>query len=205
LRLPPGRWLSPLTARCGRERNLWSFTGSVATSDGSGRGSVGAGNNLLAVIFKLVRAAAREAPADSRKAVVVLTGGGVSDCGTPADCQANQDSLRQRSGSSGVSIVAVAVSPTPGAIDRRQLGTWAQSQRGSVFWAQDATQVPTIFGRIPEILDGRHGALDVTVQLNSPATGAFASGSTVVGTLEVEVCPWECRDVVQVPFALRVP
>jgi hypothetical protein len=183
------------------------------TSDGQGYFATidslanleGGASPLHEALGELIDFTASAAPADSRKAVVVLASGGVGNCSTPAACKANQDSLREKSESSGVSIVAVGLSSTSGATDRKKLGTWAQSQQGSVFWAQDAAQVPTIFGRVPEILDGRHGALDVMVRLESPVVGAFASGSTIVGTLEIEVCPWDCSDAVHVPFALRVP
>ena len=165
----------------------------------------GGASPLHDAVGALIDFTASVAPSDSRKAVVVLASGGVNDCATPADCQADEDSLRVQSESSGVSIVAVGLSPTSGAIDRKRLGTWAQSPQGSVFWARDAAQVPTIFGRVPEILDGRHGALDVSVRLESPIAGAFTSGNTVLGTLKVTLCPWECTDMVSVPFALRVP
>ena len=52
--------------------------------------------------------------------------------------------------------------------------------------------MPTVFGRIPEIVDGRHGAVDVTIRLESPVAGAFASGNTVSGNLQVIICPWDC-------------
>ena len=165
----------------------------------------GGASPLHAALGELIDFAAISAPANSQKAVVVLASDGATDCVTPADCLAAQDELRERSNSSGVAVVTVGLSPASGTFDRRKLGTLAQSETGAVFWAQDATQVPTVFGRMPEILGGRHGALDVTVRLDSPVAGAFASGNTVVGTLEVVVCPWDCTELVQVPFALRVP
>jgi hypothetical protein len=44
-----------------------------------------------------------------------------------------------------------------------------------------------------------------SIQLESSQAGAFASGSTVAGTLQLLVCPWECTIWIVVPFALRVP
>lgn len=165
----------------------------------------GGASPLHAALGELIDFAAISAPANSRKAVVVLASDGATECATPADCLAAQDELRERSNSSGVAVVTVGLSPASGNFDRKKLGTLAQSETGAVFWAHDATQVPTVFGRMPAILGGRHGALDVTVRLDSPVAGAFASGNTVVGTLEVVVCPWDCTELVQVPFALRVP
>lgn len=165
----------------------------------------GGGSPLHSAIREMIDFAASSAPADSRRVVVVLASGGVSDCGVPADCGAAANALREQSAQTGVGIVAVGLAEPSGQIDRKKLGTFAQSEQGAVFWAQDATQVPTIFGRIPEILDGRHGAVDVTVQLQSPVAGAFVSGQTVIGTLHVVLCPWDCTGLVDVPFALRVP
>lgn len=168
-------------------------------------GLEGGASPLHAAVSELIDFTATSAPANSRKAVVVLASGGATDCLAPADCLAAQDELRQQSNTSGVAVVAVGLSPASGDVDRKKLATLAQSETGAVFWARDATQVPTVFGRMPEILAGRHGALDVTVRLGSPVAGAFASGNTVVGTLEIIVCPWDCTELVQVPFALRVP
>ena len=35
--------------------------------------------------------------------------------------------------------------------------------------------------------------------------GAFASGNVVKGTLHLTICPWDCVDKVEFPFAVRVP
>jgi hypothetical protein len=147
---------------------------------------------------------ASHAPADSRRVIVALASG-INDCGSPADCAAAEAALRQQSASTGVAIVVVGLSDPSSPPDWKQLGTFAQADQGAVFWAQDATQVATIFGRLPEILDERHGAIDVTIRLQSLGAGAFASGNTVMGTLHVVVCPWECSESVDIPFALRVP
>jgi hypothetical protein len=65
--------------------------------------------------------------------------------------------------------------------------------------------VPTVFGRLPSILGGSHGAIDVTIRLESPLEAAFVTGRTVAGTLRVIYCPWECDSWIDVPFALSVP
>src|SRR4029079_14429715 len=105
----------------------------------------------------------------------------------------------------GVAVVVVGLSDPASPADWKELGTFAQGEKRAGFLAQDATQIPTLFGRLPEILDERHGAIDVTIRLQSPAAGAFASGNTVTGTLNVVVCPWDCVESVDIPFALRVP
>ena len=99
----------------------------------------------------------------------------------------------------------VLVFDAAGDFDRSGVGPLAQSDQGVVFWADDARQIPTIVGRIPEVLDGRHAATDVRIRLESPVAGAFNPGNLVSGTLQVTVCPWDCNVLVSLPFALRVP
>ena len=165
----------------------------------------GGGSPLHAALGQLIDFAASAAPAGSRRVVVVLASGGISDCGTLAECQAAQDTLFAQSAAADVSVVAVGLSDASGRIDRERLGTIAQSGHGAVFWAQAATQVPTVFGRLPEILGGRHSAVDVSIRLESPVAGAFTSGRTIVGTMQLVICPWDCTELLDVPFALRVP
>ena len=55
------------------------------------------------------------------------------------------------------------------------------------------------------MLDGRHAAIDVTFDLHSTVGGAFATGNVVNGTLHLTVCPWDCTDELEFPFAVRVP
>ena len=176
----------------------YSTIDSLATLEGGG-------SPLYAAVDEMIGFTASAAPADSLPAVVVLASGGVSDCGSIADCGAAQDALLQQSVATGVGVVAVGLSDPSLQLDRKNLARFAQAERGAVFWALNATNVPTILGRIPEILDGRHGAVDVRIRLESPVAGAFASGNTVSGNLQVIVCPWDCDVLVTVPFALRVP
>lgn len=164
----------------------------------------GGASPLHAAIGEMIDFTANHAPAGSRRAVVALASG-FSDCGSPANCQDVEEALRQQISTSGVAVIAVGISDASGQVDRKQLGVFGQADQGAVFWAQDATQVPTILGRLPEILDGRHGAIDVSIRLQSPAAGAFAPGKTVFGTLHVSICPWDCTESVVIPFALRVP
>lgn len=183
------------------------------TSDGSAYFPVidslatleGGGSPLHAALAELIDFTASAASPGNRRAVVALANGDVADCGNLAGCQAAQDALHEQSAAVGVPLVVVGLAGPSGHADRARLGPFAQFDDGTVFWAQDTRQVPTLFGRIPDILAGRHGAIDVTIRLESPVAGAFAPGNTVVGTLQVVVCPWDCTDLLDVPFGLRIP
>jgi hypothetical protein len=165
----------------------------------------GGNSPLHAALAELIDFTASAAPPGSRRAVVTLASGDVSDCGSLSACRAARDALREQSVAASVAVVAVGLSGLPGQADRERLGPFAQFDDGTVFWAQDARQVPTLFGRIPDIVAGGHGAVDVTIRLESPVAGAFASGNTVVGTLQVVICPWDCTDLLDIPFGLRIP
>jgi hypothetical protein len=165
----------------------------------------GGNSPLHAAVAELIDFSASAAPAGSRRAIVALASGDVSDCGNQAECRAAQDALREQAATANVSVVGVGLSDPSGEVDRERLGPFAQFADGAVFWARDATQVPTVFGRLPDIVGGRHGAVDVTIRLESPVAGAFSSGNTVVGTLQFVICPWDCTELLDVPFGLHVP
>lgn len=179
-------------------RSFFPAIDSLATLEGGAAPMYGA-------LQEMVAFAAGAAPADSRRAVVAVASHGASDCGAPADCGAAQQALLDQSASTGVAVVAVDIADPAGRFDVAGLGPIAQFGHGAVFWATAADQVPTIVGRIPEVLDGRHVAIDVTIQLESSVAGAFAPGNTVGGTLQVIVCPWDCSVLMGFPFGLRVP
>jgi NAD(P)-dependent dehydrogenase (short-subunit alcohol dehydrogenase family) len=165
----------------------------------------GGSSPLHAALAELIDFTATAAPPGNRGTVVALASSDVSDCGSPADCRAAQDALRAQSGAADVPVVVAGLSGPSAQADRRRLGPFAQFENGAVFWVQDARQVPTLFGRMPEIVAGRHGTVDVTIRLESPVTGAFAPGNMVVGTLQVVICPWDCTELLDVPFGLHIP
>lgn len=165
----------------------------------------GGGSPMYDALAEMVAFTASAAPPASRRAVVAVTSDGAGDCGDQAACRAAQEALLKQSASTGVAVVAVELADPLGRFDRKRLGPLAQAELGAVFWAQDADQVPTVLGRIPEVLDGRHNAIDATIRLQSPTAGAFESGNIVEGTLRVIMCPWDCDVPVSVPFGLRVP
>ena len=165
----------------------------------------GGGSPMYEALGEMVAFTAGTASSESRRAVVAVASYGAGDCGNPAECSATQQALLEQSAATGVAVLAVELADSIGRFDRQRLGPLAQADQGAVFWAQEADQIPTILGRIPEVLDGRHPAIDVTIRLQSPVAGAFESGNTVTGTLRVMACPWDCDLPMSFPFGLRVP
>jgi hypothetical protein len=164
----------------------------------------GGASPLYAASEEMIDFAAAQAPDGTRRAVVAQASG-ISDCASVAECRSAQDSLRQHSAIADVHFAVVGFPDPSQLAARKKLGALAQSALGTIFWAQDPMQVPTVIGRIPAILSGRHPAVDVTMRLKSPVAGTFASGRTVFGTLRVVVCPWECTESADVPFTLHIP
>jgi hypothetical protein len=165
----------------------------------------GGGSPLYDALGEMVSFTDSAAPVDRRRAVVAVSSHGAGDCGDLGECGAAQQALLEQSASTGVAVVSIQLADPIGQFDSKRLGPLAQARHGAVFWARDADQIPTILGRLPEVLDGRHTAIDVTIQLESHVAGAFAPGNAVDGRLQVMVCPWDCDLAMSFPFGLRVP
>jgi len=165
----------------------------------------GGASPLHAAINDLVEFTTASAPADHQRVLVTVASGDDRGCGTRSECRAQQQTLLAKGDASDVSTVTVALGDAQGHLDVGLLGTFAAGQHHAVFWASDARQVPTILGRLPAILDGRHPAVDISFELHSTVGQAFASGNMVKGTLHLTVCPWDCTEEVVFPFAVRVP
>ena len=172
----------------------------------------GGASPLHVAAGELIAFTTSSAPADSQPNIVALVSGTVDGCGGPAACRAAQTALLGESASAGVPIIAVGLPDPSGQVDGKRLGMFAQSVQGAVFWAHEAAQVATIFGRLPAILHGLEPAVDVNARLESSVPGTFAPGNLVVGTFTLEVCPSLCDDflaagywTVEIPFAIRIP
>ena len=164
----------------------------------------GGASPLHAAIGEMIDFTASHAPANSRPVVVALASGN-SDCGSPADCQAAEEALRQQSASTGVAVVVVGLSDPSGRVDGNSSARLRRPIRGRFSGHRMRRRCRRSSAVSPSFLDGRHGAIDVTIHLQSPVARAFASGNTVIGTLHVTICPWECSESVDIPFALRIP
>ncbi len=179
-------------------REYFSAIDSLATREGGA-------SPFYASADWMIDFVATNSAEDARRAVVMLSSGKVDGCGTLNDCWNTQNALSAKSAAKGVYFVVVGLAGPTGQFDQKALGTFAQGESGATFWARDGMQVATVFGSLPAILDGRHGALDATFRLQSPVVGAFASGRTVSGVARLGICPWDCDTSVDIPFVVRIP
>jgi hypothetical protein len=179
-------------------RGYFSTIDSLATLEGGA-------SPLYTSLDRIVDFTASSAAADAARAVVVISSGNDESCGSRDTCWATQRALLDKSAAAGISVAAVGLADPSGRINVKALSMLAQGETGATFWANDPQQVATILGSLPTFLDGRLGAVDATIHLQSSVTGAFTSGRVVAGTARLTLCPWDCDVSFDVPFAVRIP
>lgn len=164
----------------------------------------GGASPLLEAIDHALDFAAGDVQEDA-KTLVVVTNGHDDTCGTRSECRARVDALVQKSKQAGVSIVTVGLGGAANDADHEMLGLLSQStSRGAAFWAPGPDQLSTTLGEVPSLLAGRKDTLEVTFRIQSPAEGAFAPGRTVIGRVNLEVCPFDCI-YNTIPFVVQIP
>jgi len=179
-------------------RSLFPLVDSLAGMEGGNAPLIAAVDQMLDFV---TAADAR----DGQRALVVVSSGRDPTCGSRSDCRAALDAVVQKSRSSGVAVVTVGLADANGSADPETLGLLAQGAEGSAaFWARQPDQIPTSLGAAAAYLAGTMGTMVATFTITSTVPGAFASGRTVLGQVQLEVCPWDCL-YTDIPFAVRIP
>jgi len=143
--------------------------------------------------------------AGSAKAVVVISNGRDDTCGSRAQCRAARDEVIRNSQATDVALVTIGVPSVHGEVDHESLGLLAQSTpRGAAFWAESPEQLAMTVSGANSYLALQKDLMEVTLQIQTSVAGAFASGRTVLGTITLEECPWECY-YTYIPFVVKVP
>lgn len=141
----------------------------------------------------------------SAKAVVVISNGRDDTCGSRAQCRAARDEVIRKSQATDVAIVTVGLPSVDGEVDRESLGLLAQSTpRGAAFWAESPEQLAMTVSGAHSYLALKKDLMEVTFRIQTSVAGAFASGRTVLGTITLEECPWDCY-YTNIPFVVKVP
>jgi hypothetical protein len=164
----------------------------------------GGASPLYASIDRMIDFTAANAPIDARRAVVILSSGRDESCGSSDACWSTQEALIEKSAAEGVPMIAVGLGAPSVHTNTRALGVFAQGENDVVFWADNPQGLATILGAVPAILGGQYPAMNVTIHLETPVAGAFASGRLVSGFVDFLVCPWDCN-AIAIPFAVRIP
>jgi hypothetical protein len=158
-----------------------------------------------AAISELLDVVVSTAPSSSRRAVAVLASGSPDECTPARDCRDQIQAILDKSAATGTQLIVMGMADDAGRFDRRTLAPLAQSPNSTIIWYYGPYLLPTVMGRIPDLVAQRLGGTDLAFHLTSPQPGAFASGNLVSGNLTVTVCPWDCNLDLHVPFVFRVP
>jgi hypothetical protein len=168
-------------------RTLFPLVDSLAGMEGGNAPLIAAVDQMLDFV---TAADAR----DGQRALVVLSSGRDPACGSRSDCRAALDAIVQKSRSSGVAVVTVGLADANGSADLETLGLLAQGAQGSAaFWARQPDQIATSLGAAAAYLAGTKGTMLATFTITSTVPGAFSSGRTVLGQVQLEVCPYRLR------------
>jgi len=164
----------------------------------------GGGAPLYAALDKLLDFVASHHTGSAR-AVVVISNGRDDTCGSRAECRAMRDAVIHKSRATDIAIVTIGVPSADGAVDREALGLLAQgTPRGAAFWAGSPEQLAMTVSSAHSYLARQKDLMEVTFQIQSPVAGAFASGRSVLGTLWLVECHWECI-YTDIPFVVKIP
>jgi len=139
--------------------------------------------------------------------IFVVTDGRDTTCGSYSQCKARREQVLQKSRDRRVTITTVGLSADPTGADHEALGALSHASPdgdGAAFWASDPRQLPAILRAA--LLNQRwlERRLEATFQIEAPTAGTFAPGRTVIGTVRLEYCPWDCFQTF-VPFTVRIP
>lgn len=144
-------------------------------------------------------------PARESSAVVVMTNGRDTACGSSEECQTQLVAVARKSRETGIRIITVGVGHDAAPADHRGLSLLAQGADGSAaVWVEQPAQLAMALGNVSDYLSGSKDRLRATFRIRSDSAGAFKPGQTVLGWVRLEVCPFEC-EYTYIPFAIPVP
>ena len=169
--------------------------------------SEGGTSPLLASLSKIVEFGAVHAPPNSSRAVVVLSGGRDTTCGTARQCTRAQEALIDQIQASQTRLFTVGITHfLPEGFgelsDGRALSQLAAEAGGIALWGELAD----VFQQLPALLDGSAQYNIARFRLESSVEGTFRSGQTVLATLYVTESAWFVGTVaMRIPFEIRIP
>jgi hypothetical protein len=137
-------------------------------------------------------------PAGVAKAVVVFTDGSDTDCVDAADCRLRRAQTITSANAAQVSIFTIGLSQ---GIDVAAMGELT-SQTGGVFlYAETAEQLLPLYGTVGKLLSLSLPTYRLRFTVQADAPGAFTSGSTLLGRVQVNAAGTSF----DVPFVVGVP
>jgi hypothetical protein len=90
-----------------------------------------------------------------------------------------------------------------GEVDGKALAELAEGSGGTFLFAEDTTQLITIYGSLGNLLSGVLPTYKMTFQITTDAAGTFQAGRAVLGVLNVNTGTTS-TPVVKLPFIVRI-
>jgi hypothetical protein len=136
----------------------------------------------------------------AKMAAVVFTDGKDEPVTTTGfSCFTTTDVL-DKSQQSGVNIFTIGLA---GEVDGKALAELAEGSGGTFLFAEDTTQLITIYGSLGNLLSGVLPTYKITYQITTDVAGAFQAGRAVLGVLNVSTGTTS-TPVVKLPFIVRI-
>jgi PKD repeat protein len=157
----------------------------------------GGGTPLYEALCQVMDFTAASAPAGLRKAAVVFTDGQDDAPNTAGfDCTKIDDSIA-KSTATGVDIFTIGLS---GEVDGQALAALADGGGGAFLFAEDTSQLITIYGSLGNLLSGSLTTYKLTYRITTDVANAFQPGRAVLGSLAVNTGAASVR----LPFIVRI-
>jgi hypothetical protein len=138
------------------------------------------------------------APSGLRRAIVVFTDGADSECLDPDDCRAKRQRVIAKANTAEVSLFTIGLST---GIDFEALGELARGTDGIFLFASNAEQLIPLYGSLGKLLSRSLPTYTMRWTVRSGIDGTFASGHSVLGSLQVD----GGGTPVTVPFVVGIP
>ncbi len=157
----------------------------------------GGGTPLYEAICRVMDFSVANAPGGLRQAAVVFTDG-QNDVPNNVGfiCPDIEDSIA-KSQSTGVDIFTIGLS---GEVDGLSLAALAEGGNGTFLFAEDTSQLITIYGSLGNLLSGSLSTYKLKYRITASQAGAFATDRKVRGQLRVTVGD----ALVTLPFVVRI-
>ncbi|XHS79940.1 VWA domain-containing protein [Burkholderiaceae bacterium UC74_6] len=137
-------------------------------------------------------------PAGLAKAIVVLTDGADTTCGTVDACRLSRQRTIDGARQDGVPIVTIGLSH---AIDVAALGDLANQTGGAFLYAENTQQLLSLYGTVGALLSQSQPTYRLRWTAVAAAPGTFHSGDSLLGRVQVKVG----QGSFDVPFVVGIP
>ena len=138
------------------------------------------------------------APAGLAKALVVFTDGADTTCGSVENCRLSRQRTIDGAKLDGTRIFTIGLS---NAVDIAALGDLANQTGGAFLYAENTQQLLSLYGSVGALASRSQPTYRLRWTATAATAGAFKSGQSVLGHVQVKVGP----STIDVPFVVGIP